>query len=63
MTTATTRLLTSTEVADALRVPVRTLDQWAYLRRGPAFIRVGRYRRYRLSDVETWLNSQTTSRS
>jgi excisionase family DNA binding protein len=63
MTTAIARLLSSAEVADLMQIPVRTLDQWAYLHRGPAFIRVGRYRRYRLTDVETWLNSQTTSRT
>lgn len=40
------KLLTPHEVAELLGVPRRTLDQWAYLGRGPAFVRIGRYRRY-----------------
>ena len=49
---------TSTEVAEYLGVPARTLDQWAYLGTGPKWSKVGRYRRYRWSDVEKWLDEQ-----
>jgi excisionase family DNA binding protein len=63
MTTATDTLLTSAEVAERLRIPVRTLDTWAYTGRGPDFIRVGRHRRYRDSDVDTWIAAQTRTGS
>jgi hypothetical protein len=52
--------LTGTEeVAHFLDVPAKTLAQWAYLGKGPKYIRVGRYRRYRWSDVEAWLEANT----
>lgn len=46
------------EVAQYLGVPERTLAQWRYLRKGPAYINVGRYVRYRWSEVERWLDEQ-----
>jgi hypothetical protein len=46
------------EVADYLLVPVATLAQWRYLGQGPRFHKVGRFVRYRWSDVETWLAEQ-----
>lgn len=52
------KLLTSDELAEMLQVPVRTLDQWAYLKIGPPFAKVGRYRRYIPSGVKKWLDQQ-----
>jgi excisionase family DNA binding protein len=52
-------LIDTRQLAENLQIPPRTLDQWAYLGKGPAFIRVGRHRRYRQADVEAWLDSQT----
>lgn len=52
-------LATSAEVADYLGVPVKTLDKWAYLGAGPRYAKVGRYRRYRWSDVERWIDQQS----
>jgi hypothetical protein len=49
----------SPEVSGFLRVPIGTLNQWAYLRKGPPFIRVGRHRRYRPELVQAWLDCQT----
>lgn len=49
------RLLDSAELAGKVNVPERTLDQWAYLGKGPAFVKIGRHRRYREADVEAWL--------
>jgi excisionase family DNA binding protein len=46
------------EVAEYLGVPVLTLVSWAHRSKGPAYIRVGRYARYRWSDVESWLAQQ-----
>lgn len=39
--------------------PPRTLDQWRYLGKGPAYVRVGGSIRYRRSDVDRWLDEQT----
>jgi excisionase family DNA binding protein len=49
----------SPEVAAYLRVPLRTLDTWAQNGTGPRFSKVGRYRRYRWSDVKTWFDEQS----
>ncbi len=52
------RLLTITELADYLGVPVATLYQWRYRREGPPGFRVGRHVRYRWSDVQEWIEHQ-----
>jgi excisionase family DNA binding protein len=52
------RLLTPTEVAEMLGIPDRTLDQWRYLRRGPAFVKIGRHARYHPEDVAAWIAAQ-----
>lgn len=54
------RLWTVYEVADLLGVPVGTLYQWRTRGYGPPGIRVGRYLRYRLGDLEAWVDSQPT---
>jgi excisionase family DNA binding protein len=48
-------LLTSTETAALLRVPVRTLYVWRGAGTGPASYRVGKRTLYRRVDVERWL--------
>ena len=50
-------LIDSPTLAQTLDIPERTLDQWAYLHKGPAFVRVGRHRRYRPEDVEAWIDA------
>lgn len=60
MTTATpTQLLTSKETAEYLAVSPKTLDLWAYERRGPRFAKVGRQRRYRRAELDAWVEAQT----
>ncbi len=49
-------LLTVVEVADYLRIPVATLYVWRSHGKGPRAVRVGRHLRYRLADVERWLD-------
>ena len=56
------RLLSIPELAEYLGVPVATIYRWRYTRDGPAGYRVGRHVRYRLSDVERWLETQRDSR-
>jgi excisionase family DNA binding protein len=52
------RLLTSAEVAEYLRVPVKTLDSWSYRGLGPRFSKIGRHRRYDERDLEEWVGRQ-----
>jgi excisionase family DNA binding protein len=52
------RLLSVTELAEYLGVPVTTLYQWRYRREGPPGFRVGRHVRYRWSDVQEWIEAQ-----
>lgn len=51
-------LLTPTDLAEYLGVPLKTLYQWRYRGVGPPAVRVGRYLRYRRADVEVWLEKQ-----
>jgi excisionase family DNA binding protein len=50
-----TPLATSEEVADYLRVSVRTIEDWAYRGRGPIFVMAGDQRRYKWEDVDAYL--------
>lgn len=51
-------LLTSDDLAAYLDKPIKTLDQWAYKRLGPKYLKIGRTRRYRWSDVDAWVDGQ-----
>ena len=54
---------TTEEVAEYLGgVPVKTLEMWRYKGTGPKYMRVGKYVRYRWSDVEAWLAAQERAR-
>ena len=52
------RLLTVEELADLLQVPVRSVYVWRQKGIGPRGIRVGKYVRYRPSEVNRWLEAQ-----
>lgn len=47
------------DAAARLGVETATLDNWRWSGRGPAFVKVGRLVRYRLSDLADWLDQQT----
>jgi excisionase family DNA binding protein len=49
-------LLDAEEVSAWLKVPVTTLYQWRVRGKGPRARKVGRWLRYRRSDVEQWLD-------
>lgn len=49
-------LMTIQAVAEYLGVPVKTIYNWRAEGKGPRGIRVGRHLRYRLADVEAWLD-------
>jgi excisionase family DNA binding protein len=50
--------LSTDDVAERLKIPKKTLAAWASAGRGPRFARMGRYRRYRLSDLLAWEREQ-----
>lgn len=52
-------LLSTRELAQYLSVPEATLYQWRLRDVEPPAIKVGRHLRYRVSDVEVWLTSQS----
>jgi excisionase family DNA binding protein len=52
-------LWTVNDVADYLGVPVQTLYAWRARHYGPPARRVGRYLRYRATEVHAWLDAQT----
>jgi excisionase family DNA binding protein len=51
-------LLTPTEVAFLLKIPVKTLYQWRYMRTGPPAHKLRRHLRYRRRDVEDWIDNE-----
>ncbi len=46
------------ELATYLEVPINTLYRWRHRGEGPTGFRVGRYVRYRSSDVDRWIQQQ-----
>ena len=46
-------------LASRLGVSRSTLQSWRYTGRGPRFIKLGRMVRYRVADVDAYLNSNT----
>ena len=53
------QFLSPQELADYLNISVRSVYAWNHAQTGPRPIKVGKHVRYRLSDVETWLDSNT----
>lgn len=51
-------LLGMQEVADILGIPRRSLERMLYERRGPRSLRVGRFRKFRRSDVAAFVESR-----
>ncbi len=52
------RLLRPDELASLLGIPLATIYRWRSRGDGPVGIRVGRHVRYRLDDVDRWLDEQ-----
>ena len=48
-------LLRPDEVAALLDVPLRTMYRWRSRHDGPRGYRIGRHVRYRVDDIERWL--------
>ncbi|WP_411720813.1 helix-turn-helix transcriptional regulator, partial [Mycetocola sp.] len=43
------------EVAELLRLPERTLEDWRLTHAGPPYLKLGRHVRYDVQDVLTWV--------
>jgi predicted DNA-binding transcriptional regulator AlpA len=50
-------LLTPEETAEKLRIKVRTLKDWRVQGRGPRAMRYGNFVRYKVSDVQEWIDA------
>jgi len=56
-------LLTVAELGARLHMTRSSLAQWRYRGKGPKFVKIGAGVRYRVSDVEAWLDEQTRSQT
>lgn len=50
--------LTTPEAARYLNFEVSTLEQWRWNGRGPRFVKIGRHVRYRLSDLDAFIEER-----
>lgn len=48
------QMLTPAEVEYLTKIPAKTLSNWRYLGRGPAFVKDGGCIRYPVSSYEAW---------
>lgn len=55
------QFLTTEQVAEYLGVPAPSVRQWQYRGKGPRSYKIGRHRRYRMSDVDTWVEQQASA--
>ena len=53
-------LLKPQEVADWLRIHVRTLQRWRQQGIGPPYVKIGREFRYDENELTTYIDQQTT---
>jgi excisionase family DNA binding protein len=51
-------LMSPEQVAEYLGVSLQTVYKWRHLGTGPAGFRLGRHARYRLADVDSWLEGR-----
>lgn len=51
--------LTRQKAAEYLNIKKSTLEAWAHKGGGPIFVKFGRSVRYRLSDLESYIESHT----
>jgi excisionase family DNA binding protein len=53
------QMVTPTELATELGIPVKTLAEWRSRGLGPAYVKVGRHVRYRREAIDDWEARQT----
>jgi hypothetical protein len=49
---------TQAEIAEVIKVPERTLQDWRLNRLGPSYMKLGRHVRYDLLEVVAWAREQ-----
>lgn len=57
MTAEPEEILTTDEVAALLKIPKRTLYRWTSEGKGPPFYAIGKYNRWKRSEVMAWFES------
>lgn len=55
------RLIDEVEAADILGVKKQTMGVWRIRGCGPAFVKIGRLVKYKLSDIRNYIDSRTVS--
>ena len=55
------KLMDSVQLAEFLTNKPNTIEGWRIKGMGPKYLKIGRLVRYRLADVEEWIESQTRS--
>jgi predicted DNA-binding transcriptional regulator AlpA len=50
-------LITESQAADLLAIALKTVRNWRHLGRGPPHLKLGRLVRYRMRDLNVWLES------
>jgi len=61
MNTNSSALLTGDGAAQRLNISRRTLDTWRTRNFGPKYLKIGKSVRYRISDLDSWMESQERS--
>ena len=56
-------LLTNEEAADLLGIKPNTLEIWRTKGKGPKFVKMGAAVRYRLADLNAWMEERTFATS
>lgn len=54
-------LMSARDVAEYCAVPLKTVYTWNTEGTGPKYYRVGKHARYRLADVDKWLEKQAVT--
>jgi len=49
--------LSPEQVSSYIGYPVKTLEEWRRKGAGPRFVRIGKHCRYRLRDVDAWMET------
>ncbi|QNE46116.1 helix-turn-helix domain-containing protein [Glaciihabitans sp. INWT7] len=50
--------LTQSQVAELLRLPVRTVESWRLTRSGPSWVKLGRHVRYEQGELLAWVKGR-----
>jgi predicted DNA-binding transcriptional regulator AlpA len=58
-TSSADRLITTKIAADLLGRHPAVLADWRHQKRGPRYIKIGKSIRYRMSDLENWVDRHT----